>query len=155
MKPLHTYARTSTDRSAFSLHDCRAKSAALSLRDGTLTFRFPDGIFSPEYGSDWPNTGPAAVTFALALPAEGAIRFDLFEKEGDRTFRKTVPAEVLVEEIDRGAWELEFLYRYDGYKRVFYRCCLWQDAEPRSREAHLFLETEEITFRWDEPAGHE
>lgn len=154
MKPLSSYARTSTDRSAFSLHDCRAKSAELSLRDSALTFGFPDGIFTPEYGRDWPNTGPAAVTFALSQPPEEAVRCDLFAREGDREFRQSVPAETLIAEINRGAWELEFLYRYDGYEEVFYVCYLWQSAEPYVREAHLFIETKEILFRWDEPAGN-
>ena len=142
------FAFSSDEKEAFSLHDCRAKSA--SFEDGRLTFFFPDGIFWTGYGRDWPNTGPAAAAFDVSSPDD--VRFYLFTERDGETVRERVPAEELIGGIIAGAWELEFLYRYDGYRDLLYLCEVWQSCEPYSRQAQLFIGTDRAVFFWNPPA---
>ena len=138
------YRFRSTERERFSLHDCRAKRAE---RTGErLTFFFPDGIWCRDRGEDWPNTGPAAVTFSLDRLGETTVY--LFEQTAAGDLRRELPLAELLERINTGAWELEFGYRYDRYREVLVTGWVWQDREPWSRECQLFLPTREPTEYW-------
>ena len=143
------YAFQSSDSGKFSLHDCIANQV---IREGDrLTFRFPDGIYWDEYGSDWPNTGPAETEFIID-PMRG-VSFFLFEKRGDITVRREYTPEEWVDRINRGEWELEFAYRYDGYEEILYVCWIWENGEPWSYEAQLWIGTKEPpVFRWNPAA---
>ena len=142
------YERSSTDKERFSLHDCRATSAE---RIGErLIFRFPDGIFCADYSKDWPNTGKAEVEFVID-PQRG-VCLDLFEDSEGKTVRRQYTLEQLTEKINRGEWELEFLYRYDGYEEVLYLGYIWTTDASGTYECELWIGTKENTvFRWDEP----
>ena len=137
-----------TDRERFSLHDCRAVSA--ELVEDRLTFTFPGGIFCADYGKDWPNTGAAAVEFALD-PQRGS-HVDLFRESGEETVRECLALEALTGKLNAGEWELEFLFRYDGYGEILYICYIWGLREPGCFEAHLSLGVKDApVFRWDPP----
>ena len=137
-----------TDRERFSLHDCRAVSA--ELVEDRLIFVFPGGIFCADYGKDWPNTGAAAVEFALD-PQRGS-RVYLFRESGEETVRECLALETLTGKLNAGEWELEFLFRYDGYGEILYICYIWGLREPGCFEAHLSLGVKDApVFRWDPP----
>lgn len=134
---------------AFSLHDCR--SDHIEYADNRLTVFFPCGIFFEEYGDDWPNTGPASVEY-LTDPM-GEVRFYLFTETDGQTIRREYTLEQLIQKVNAGEWELEFAYRYEGYQEVLHICWVWQDREPWSCEAQLFIGTKEAEiFRYDPPA---
>lgn len=144
-----SYAFTSTDRDRFSLHDCRAKMTKIGA--DTLTFSFPDGIFCADYGRDWPNTGAAEVVFPL--DARRGSHVFLFRESDGLTVRECVTLGELAEKINGGGWELEFLYRYDGYGEILYTGCLWNLREPGHLDAQLFIGVgDETVFHWDPPA---
>ena len=144
------YSHVSTEKERFSLHDCRAVGAELT--DGRLMFRFPDGIYYNEYDQDWPNTGPAEVEFAP--DPLGDVTVYLFTESDGQTVREEVPIGQMIERINARQWELEFAYRYDGYREILYKCWVWQQREPWSRECELRIPTREAAvFRWDPPAA--
>ena len=140
------YDLISTDKGKFSLHDCRARKAAFS--ENRLTFSFPDGIYYNDYSDDWPNTGEAEVEFRT----DGELFFYLFEEQDGCTIRKSYTMEQLLDRINSGRWEMEFGYRYDGYREIIYTGWIWQNHEPWSREFQMFIGLKEDTvFRWNPP----
>ncbi len=142
------YDFESSDKDRFSLHDCYAQEAELA--DHRLIFRFPDGIYCHGYSDDWPNTGRAEVTFPLV--AGESATFYQFVDDGKQTVRRQIELRELLEKINAGEWQLEFAYRYDGFREVLYTCWLWVDRPPWSYECQLFIGTQEDTvFRWDAP----
>ncbi len=146
------YDHVSMDQERFSLHDCRATTA--EWKDGQLIFRLPDGFYCVDYGDDWPNTGKAEVEFRVDA-MRGASYYQFIET-GGQTIRREGTIEELVDRINRGEWELEFAYRYDGYQEVLYRCWIWEDSEPWTYECVLSIGTKENTiYRWDSPEGLE
>ena len=141
------YEYTSNEKEKFSLHDCRAVS--LKMDGNSLDFYFPDGIYYEGYGEDWPNTGRAEVSFKL-IP-QYTIHFYTFEGDGRESVRKFYTVRQLADKLASGEWELEFAYRYDGYREIMYTCWIWQNQEPWSMEAQLFIASEETVFNWDPP----
>ena len=142
------YEHSSTNKSDFSLHDCRATS--VELINDRLIFRFPDGIFFFEYSDDWPNTGKAEVEFRV--DSMRGVTFYLFVESDGQTIRKECTLEQLIDKINTNEWELEFAYRYDGYEEVLYKCWIWRNHEPWTYECELWVGTKENTvFRWDSP----
>lgn len=139
----------SSDRDRFSLHDCRAKQ--IRYEDGELTFVFPDGIWCADQGEDWPNTGKACVTYRIDPMREVTVY--LFRMEDGKTVREECAVEELTNKVNRGQWELEFAYPYYGYGEVFHSCWIWQEEEPFSSEAYLFIGTKDTeVFEYDPPA---
>ena len=143
------YDYTSTEKDRFSLHDCRATSA--SLRDDQLVFIFPDGIFFEEYSNDWPNTGKAEVEFTIDL-LRGITVYQFIESD-KQTIRTELDIKLLIEKINSKEWELEFLYRYDGYQQILYECWIWENIGTQTYECELWIGTKtDAVFRWDAPA---
>ncbi len=126
----------------FSLHDCHALSA--EYNNGSLTFFFPEGFYYAAYGKDWPNTGDASVSFKT----QDAIFYLFVEKDG-QTICEEYTADQLVDKVNRKEWDLEFLYRYDGYKRILFFGWVWVNCAPFSLEFQLFIATDEETYRWN------
>ena len=136
------------ERTRFDLHDCRADR--IEYEDGVLSFYFPDGIFCEDYGTDWPNTGSAAVEY-IVYPKLG-VHMDLYEKDGARTVLETIRAEDLIEQVNSGAWKLEFLYRYDGGWSLMYLCNVLRQDRPDCR-GQLFIGTKEPEVFCFNPPG--
>ncbi len=140
------YEYVSTEKDKFSLHDCRAVS--VEQVDDRLIFFFPDGFFYSEYSNDWPNTGKAEVEFVID-PMRGVTVY-LFKESEAQTVREQYTLEQLIERINRGEWELEFAYRYDGYEEILYKCWIWENHTPWTYECELWIGTkEDMVFRWD------
>lgn len=136
------------ERTRFDLHDCLADR--IEYEDGILSFCFPDGIFCEDYGADWPNTGSAVVEY-IVYPKIG-VHMDLYEKDGTRTVLKTIRAEELIEQVNSGAWKLEFLYRYDGGWNLMYLCNVLRRDRPDCR-GQLFIGTKEPEVFCFNPPG--
>ena len=142
------YAFSSDDKSRFSLHDCRTASA--EIKDGVLTFSFPDGIFCADYGSDWPNTGDAAVSFRI--DGKRGVSFHQFRDTEHGTVREIRSAEEMLAALNGGTWELEFGYRYDGYGQILYIGWIWPTDGSAVGEFELFVGTKEKTvYFWNPP----
>ncbi len=140
------YEYVSTEKDKFSLHDCRAVS--VEQIDDRLIFFLPNGFFFEEYSNDWPNTGKAEVEFVID-PMRGVTVY-LFKESEAQTVREQYTLEQLIERINRGEWELEFAYRYDGYEEILYKCWIWENHTPWTYECELWIGTkEDIVFRWD------
>ena len=140
------YEYVSTEKDKFSLHDCRAVS--VEQIDDRLIFFLPDGFFYSEYSNDWPNTGKAEVGFVID-PMRGVTVY-LFKESEAQTVREQYTLEQLIERINRGEWELEFAYRYDGYEEILYKCWIWENHTPWTYECELWIGTkEDMVFRWD------
>ena len=59
-----------------------------------------------------------------------------------------------IEKVNSKEWELEFAYRYEGYQEVLHMCWIWQNGEPWTMEAQLFIGTKEPEiFCYDPPEG--
>jgi len=142
------YEYTSTDQDSFSLHDCRAVKA--ELINNKLIFFFPDGIFFADYSDDWPNTGKAEVEFTIDHLR--GVTVYLFKESEGQTIRQEYMLTECIEKINKGEWELEFAYRYDGYQEVLYRCWIWENHTPWTFECEIWIGTKQNTvFRWDSP----
>ena len=142
------YEYTSTDKDSFSLHDCRAVKA--ELIQNKLIFFFPDGIFFADYSDDWPNTGKAEVEFTIDRLR--GVTVYLFKESEGQTIRHEYTLNAFIEKINKGEWELEFAYRYDGYQEILYRCWIWENHTPWTYECEIWIGTKENTvFRWDSP----
>ncbi len=135
----------STDKKCFSLHDCKATEA--DLKDNVLTFYFPEGIFYHEYADFWPNTGSGAVEYFIEYLDE--VTFYLFEKSLNQKVVKEYNVSQLVDKINSKKWQLEFLYRYDGYKEVMFTVMVWFNRKPYSYEGQLFIRNVKETFMWN------
>ena len=145
-----SYRYNSTDKAKFSLHDCRTDH--IELEDGRLTFFFPSGIFCTDYGDDWPNTGAASLEYNV--DSMRGITFYAFRETGGQTVREEYEPEQLIEKVNSKEWELEFAYRYEGYQEVLHMCWIWQNGEPWTMEAQLFIGTKEPEiFCYDPPEG--
>ena len=59
--------------------------------------------------------------------------------------------EYMVDMINIGEWELEFLYEYYGYKEVMYTCEIHLAKEPYFIKGQIFINiSKEITYRWNQ-----
>ncbi len=139
------YEFSSTAKENFSLHDCRATVA--DLKGNVLTFYFPEGIFYNEYEDCWPNTGPAAVKYVVEYLDE--VTFYLFEERLCQKTVKEYTIQQLIEKINSQQWQLEFLYRYDGYREVMYTVDVWFNKKPWSYQGQLFIRNTSETFFWN------
>lgn len=141
------YELKSQDSDAFSLHDCR--SSLIEYENNRLTFFFPAGIFCEDYGDDWPNTGAASVEYLV--DPKGRVFLYLFMEIDGQTIRKEYSIEELIQAVNSGRWELEFAYRFDGYQEVLYTCWIWENQQPWTYEAQLFIGMKEEVFRYNPP----
>ena len=116
-----------------------------------MVFIFPDGIFFEEYSNDWPNTGKAEVEFTIDL-LRGITVYQFIESD-KQTIRTELDIKLLIEKINSKEWELEFLYRYDGYQQILYECWIWENIGTQTYECELWIGTKtDAVFRWDAPA---
>lgn len=141
------YEFTSNDKECFSLHDCRADGAELT--GDQLILYFTKGIFYNEYGDYWPNTGRAAVEFVIEHVDE--ITFYLFKEKRKKKIVQEYTARQLVDKISSQKWQLEFLYRYDGYEQTMHSVMVCFDKRPYSYEGQLFIRFKSETFKWNSP----
>ncbi len=140
-----TYKYKSTDQKCFSLHDCRATRA--ELKENVLILYFPEGIFYRHYDDFWPNTGSGAVKYVIEHLDE--VTFYLFEKRLNQRVVREYTIRQLVDKINSKQWQLEFLYRYDGYKEVMYTVEVWFNKKTYSYEGQLFIKNTKETFMWN------
>jgi hypothetical protein len=141
------YEFTSNNKDCFSLHDCRA--VHVEIKDSCLTLYFPEGIFYSEYEDCWPNTGSAAVEYVFDDPED--IRFYLFKGKKKKKTVKEYSLKKLADKINSKKWQLEFLYRYDGYQEVVYTVSVWFNKKPWSYAGQIFIRNEGETFSWNFP----
>lgn len=74
------------EEESVSLHDCKATQ--ISLKEGTLSFYFPDGFYVARNGSDGRKvfyTGEAKVEFPLLYPDDTDITIYVFTEENGET----------------------------------------------------------------------
>lgn len=149
-----TYFHNDTDETHLTLHDCRANHA--ELKDGKLSFFFPDGFWVISTHPDNPTgktvrTGPARVDFVLREPEGDDISIEVFrELKWPHSLRTAWELPKLLAAINEKHWELEFLYQYPGgWDRVI-ECWFWFRRRPWHKECRLKLDVKEAIYRWND-----
>lgn len=66
------------------------------------------------------------------------------------TQRVSLNVKTLMDNINRGKWELEFLYEYHAYHGVLFCCCLWTKDIPYSIECQLILDCDDMQCYWNQ-----
>lgn len=147
------YKHQETNEALFTLHDCRANR--IKYKDGMISFYFPDGIWvlNGHEANDTDNTvrtDAAKVRYELAYPDDDAEVYVYKTKSADKAIRKEWKLKKLMQKVNDGECELEFLYQYtNGVGRII-ECELRTNEKPYRRECNLKLLTKEVTYLWND-----
>lgn len=133
--------------SKVSLHDCRATK--VSFKNGNLSFLFTDGIFLVK-DKKVLKTGSARVKFYLENRDEDDITIQVFKKKLNKIIREEWTLKKLIKGINKGKYELEFLYRYQGYNSMIFECWLWFDKKPYHMECTLKMYIDKLEYYWSD-----
>lgn len=137
-----------------SLHDCRAEK--MSMKDGTLSFIFPDGLWildqhPDNVSEDIVKTDLAQVDFQIIDEEIDGVEIFLFKKnKSGKVIREEWESANFINAVNDGTFQVEFLYKYQGYQSVLYKCWVWFDGTPYNYECEITLHTENITYSWNE-----
>ena len=148
------YLHNEKDEQNLSLHDCHADRA--ELKDGVLSFWFPDGFWVSGNHPENPTgktvrTGPARVDYVLRDERGDDVSADVFTRlRWPHALRTTWDLPRLLERINRKGWSLEFLYQYPDYWNRIVECWLWFPRRPRHKECQLKLDVSEVIYRWND-----
>lgn len=137
-----------------SLHDCRAEK--MNDSQGVLSFCFPDGFWvmaqHPENESkDCVRTDEAQVDIQIIDEEIDGVEIYLFREDGSKkVIREEWELENFIHAVNDGAFQVEFITRYESYQSVLYKCWVWFDTEPYHYECEIILHTENITYHWNQ-----
>lgn len=146
--------------STISLHDCR--SDKISIEGNDFIIDFPDGFWiTPAHAlnsNDRPlRTGPAQLRFK-DCEVDNIYIFKetrLFQRTL-LTRRVTIDLTELIEEVNKGPYELEFLYEYHSSISALYTCCVWNKNRGIPHECQLDLTVMgSIEYCWNEITDRE
>ena len=129
------------------LHDCRANK--ISWDENILSFYFPDGIWIWDVG-DAVKTDVAQVDFEIMDKEVDSVDIFLFKKNrSGKVIREEWGLENFINAVNNEIFELEFLYKYQGYQSILYKCCVWFDRAPYHYECEIIMHTENMICRWN------
>ncbi|MBQ8687827.1 MAG: hypothetical protein IJ512_04680 [Ruminococcus sp.] len=148
-----TWKHNTSDGSGISLHDCRATHAY--IENGALVLEFENGFWMTADS----RFNPYGVTCRTDTSQLRICKFDiqdiyLFDeirllRRHIGTLRKSIPIEKLLENINCGKWQLEFLYEYHAWRRVLFECMIWFDKRPYSKACQLSVCCDEMRYFWN------
>lgn len=168
MQEKFKYSATADEEQAPCLHDCIATE--IRLEGSELFLEFPDGFWLPVNDSRNPNpdmhktgpetgpeTGPARAVLSLGYPEPAtnpndAIAVELFHSF--RLFRgvsfticRYPNAEKLIEKVNNGKWELEFVRKYPEPSGCLIDCCF--RAKKKHMRCYLHVDCRQIRYFWN------
>lgn len=146
----HTSTEIITEDTDVSLHDCKATQ--ISLKNGLLSFSFPDGFWirkKDSAGKKLFYTDEGQVNFTLLYAADVAVTIYIFTEKNGKTIRKELTIEEFVHQINDKLYSLEFFYSYIGYQTFKFDCWIWFDKEPYHKECELIISAQEISYQWN------
>lgn len=147
------YLHNEHNESHLSLHDCRADR--MELKDGVLSFRFPEGFWVSGDHPENPTgktirTDAARVDYVLRDAKGTDVSADVFHcLKSPFALRRSYGLPQFMEIVNRDGWELEFLYQYPDYwnRIIEYALCL--PKKPYWKECQLKLDVSEVIYRWN------
>ncbi len=141
------------DEKHLSLHDCIAEHAY--FKNGKLGFEFSDGFW---IAPDHPSSNLSNIVRTDFSKAEYTLKdgefYDVivyvFKKSFfNKTIRIEYTIQELVEKINSGKCQLEFLYQYiDGDTRIV-ECQLNSDKKTYPRECIMKISATEVNYYWN------
>lgn len=137
-----------------SRHDCRADRA--ELRDGVLSFFFPEGFWVLSAHPDNPTgktvrTDAARVDYVLRDARGEDASAELFTRlKYPFALRRTYDLAPFLSMLNQEGFELEFLYQYPDYWSRIIECWLWIPKRIRHKECQLKLDVSEVIYQWND-----
>ena len=129
------------------LHDCRANKMAWNA--DVLSFYIPDGIWVWKTGETI-KTKEAKVDFEIIDKEIDGVDIYLFKKNrSGKVVREEWELNNFINAVNNGTFKLEFVYKYQGYQSVLYKCYVWFDRTPYHYECEMILHTEKMICRWN------
>ena len=147
------YLHNEHNESHLSLHDCRADR--MELKDGVLSFWFPEGFWVTSAHPDNPTgktvrTDAARVDYVLRDPDGDDVSIDVFRRlKYPYALCRNYDLFPFLEIVNRPGWELEFLYQYPDYWNRIIECVLWMQKRPWRKDCQLKLDVSEVIYRWN------
>lgn len=147
------YKHQETDEALFSLHDCVANR--IKFKDGMISFYFPEGIWITKEHAD-NDTGntvrsdAAKVRFELFYPDDDAEVYVYKPKGPDKAIRKEWKLKKLIQRVNDGEYQLEFLYQYSNGIGRFIECELKTKEKPYHWECNIKMLVKEATYLWND-----
>lgn len=147
------YTEKSNEKAKISLHDCRA--TRMFINDGNLHFEYNDGFWVLTTNENNPHNE----TFKTDLSQLKVCNFEIeniyiFNKF--RLFRRLISTkriditiETLIDNINNGKWELEFLYEYHTYQGMLFNCWIWMNQKPCHKECQIALQCDDMEYFWN------
>lgn len=136
-----------------SLHDCRATQMRIDGHD--LYFKFDDGFWIIADTEN--NTNRETLkTDKSQLKIRNYDISDLYVFKEIRLFRRLISThrvrlslEKLAANINKGKWELEFIYEYHSFHSVLFSCWIWSKSKPYHRECQLIIGCDAMECFWN------
>lgn len=150
---MNTEKMESFARADVLLHDSRATGAYIA--DGSLYFRFADGFWILQSNSrntcgETVRTGVSELCIAgFDAPCVCLFRHVALFRRRLLTRRVEIPLETLIQKLNSGKWELEFLDEYREYRGMLYNCLIWQKRRPYYTECELRIDCGEVQYLWN------
>ncbi|MBE6658483.1 MAG: hypothetical protein E7604_08570 [Ruminococcaceae bacterium] len=125
------------------------------FENGTLVFAFEDGFWvSPDHPdsplSKMVRTDASRVEYILEDGGDYDVTVYVFRRT---CFRQTVRVEwsiqELIQKINTGTYQLEFLYQYRDWNTRIVECELKFDKKPYRQECIMKISAPEVRYHWN------
>ena len=149
----NTYQHQELNDCFISLHDCRAEKIVYD--HGILSFVFPNGFWitpqHPENHSDTAvRTDLSQVDYIIPNDPFCEIEISIFRKAfGKKILRESWEIEKLINAVNSGTFQLEFVTQYKGFQSILHKGYIWFDKKPYHRECEIILPTDCAVYRWN------
>ncbi|MBR6766423.1 MAG: hypothetical protein IKM02_00565 [Clostridia bacterium] len=120
-----------------------------------LHFSFPKGIWILD-SHEANDTGKvvksdaAKVRYELLYPEDDVTVYVYKTKTADKSIRKEWKLKKLMQKINDGECELEFLYQYKCGNGRIILCALHSPEKPYYRECELRMLVSDVTYLWND-----
>lgn len=137
-----------------SLHDCRSDSIHIDGND--LIVDFPDGfwILPQNQHSSYSlavKTGPSQLCFKdYAMDAVRLYKTTRLFRCPILCRRICIEPDQLLEKVNDGKHELEFLWEFQGGTPRLYQCWLWRNNRGLEAECQFEITASAIEYQWNE-----
>ena len=147
------FSHCDRDERYLSLHDCIAERAY--FEDGKLGFQFDDGFWvSPDHPennlSNLVRTDSSKVEYTLENGTSYDVTVYVFK---ENIFKKTIRIEwtmqELLDNINSGKCELEFLYQYVACASRIVECELKLNKKPYRMECIIKISAPKVSYYWN------
>lgn len=137
-----------------SLHDCRADK--MFFRNGILSFEFSNGYWVlPDHPQNHSEkivrTGRAKIEFQIIDEEINGVTCYIFKvSRGGKVIREEWEMCNLINAVNNGTFQIEFIDEYEGYQSRLYKCWIWFGVKPYHYECEIILHNENIAYFWNE-----